>query len=196
MSVYVLDSKSGLPVRDARVIVAEQKWAGSSYKLTKMNEASTDKKGFCSYMSENNYRNEQVFIENGNDKFFTNYQYRYFNNNDEDEDEDKDDDKDDDKTEADANGTDIEGAVIRASVLANDDDVADDVADDVVADVVDDVVDDVVADVVVDVVVDVADNDIDVVNVVVDDVVVDDVAAVKVRDASGNDCVCACKGVS
>lgn len=87
MSVYVLDSKSGLPARNAKVIVAEQKWTGSSYKLTKMNEASTDKKGFCSYMSENNFRNEQVFIENGNDKFFTNYQYRYFNNNDEDEDE-------------------------------------------------------------------------------------------------------------
>lgn len=87
MSVYVLDSKSGLPVRNAKVIVAEQKWTGSSYKLTKMNEASTDKKGFCSCMSENNFRNEQVFIENGNDKFFTNYQYRYFNNNDEDEDE-------------------------------------------------------------------------------------------------------------
>jgi len=35
MSVYVLDSKSGLPVRNAKVIVAEQKWTGSSYKLIK-----------------------------------------------------------------------------------------------------------------------------------------------------------------
>jgi len=87
MSVYVLDSKSGLPVRNAKLIVAEQKWTGSSYKLIKKNEAGTDKKGFCSYMSENDYRNEQIFIEYGNDKFFTNYQYRYFNNNDVDEDE-------------------------------------------------------------------------------------------------------------
>src|SRR5690606_5613861 len=58
------------------------KWTGSNYKLIKMNEAGTDKKGFCSYMSENNFRNEQVFIENGNDKFFTNNQYKYFNNDD------------------------------------------------------------------------------------------------------------------
>jgi hypothetical protein len=79
MSVYVLDSKSGLPLRNARLKVAELNWNGKGYVLTKQAEALTGKNGFCAYPVENTNRSQQFFIEYGNDKFFTNNQYYYFN---------------------------------------------------------------------------------------------------------------------
>ena len=79
MSVYVLDSKSGLPLRNARLKVAELNWNGKGYVLTKKAETVTGKTGFCAYPVENENKSQQFFIEYGNDKFFTNNQYYYFN---------------------------------------------------------------------------------------------------------------------
>ncbi|MDD2996667.1 MAG: hypothetical protein PHP99_10725, partial [Paludibacter sp.] len=79
MLVYVLDSKSGLPLRNARLKVAELNWNGKGYVLTKKAETVTGKTGFCAYPVENENKSQQFFIEYGNDKFFTNNQYYYFN---------------------------------------------------------------------------------------------------------------------
>lgn len=79
--MYVLNSETGFPLPKAKVAVYQNKWSGNGYKLEVKNTLISDVNGFCKIPFSNNYADHIVFLQLGNDKYFSSNSYSYFNEN-------------------------------------------------------------------------------------------------------------------
>jgi uncharacterized protein YfaS (alpha-2-macroglobulin family) len=78
--VYVLDRKTGQPLPNTIVKTRNINWTGKGYESQPLANNKTDKTGFCNIASKNDYSNHAYFLERGDDKYFCNQSYQYFNN--------------------------------------------------------------------------------------------------------------------
>jgi len=79
-NLYVLNRESGNPIPKAKVTVYQNKWNGNSYNLILKNNIFSDKNGFCKIPFSNNYADNTIFLQYGNDKYFSSATHSYFNN--------------------------------------------------------------------------------------------------------------------
>jgi hypothetical protein len=77
-SVYVLDSKSGLPQKGVKVTTYKNKWNGNGYDLIKNKTFSTDKSGFCLLPYSENYGENILLLEKEKDRYFSSSMNPFF----------------------------------------------------------------------------------------------------------------------
>jgi len=80
-SLYVLNRETGNLLAKAKVAVYQNKWSGNGYKLELKNSLFSDKNGFCKIPFSNRYSDHILFLQLGNDKYFSSTSYSYFNEN-------------------------------------------------------------------------------------------------------------------
>lgn len=78
-NMYVLDSKSGLPLSNVTVKTSSWNWNGKSYDLIQKKELVSDKNGFLLVPYTQNYAENVIFLEKGADRFFCSSTSFYFN---------------------------------------------------------------------------------------------------------------------
>jgi uncharacterized protein YfaS (alpha-2-macroglobulin family) len=79
-SLYVLDRQTGLQQAGVQIAVFEPKWTGNGYEYELKSSSKSDKNGLCNIPFANNYHENKVFLEQGNDKYFSSATYAHYYN--------------------------------------------------------------------------------------------------------------------
>ena len=78
MDLYILDRNTGKPQSDVKVNSYNNKWTGDGYDLVELNHYKTNAIGMCQLSDMSNYFNYVIFLEKGNDKYFSSISNSYF----------------------------------------------------------------------------------------------------------------------
>ena len=83
-SLYVLNRASGIPQSNVTVRNYDTRWDGNAYKTNLLNTVETNETGYCTLPYSQNYYQQEIFLERGEDKFFSTSSYpNYYYNQDE-----------------------------------------------------------------------------------------------------------------
>ena len=79
---YVVDRMTGKGIKEVHIQAYRQVWRNSKYVLEPIDNATTNAKGYAELSKENAYNNEIIFLEKGEDIFFSTNSYSsYFQEN-------------------------------------------------------------------------------------------------------------------
>jgi len=80
-SLYVLNRATGIPQSNVTVRNYDTRWDGDTHKTNLLNTVKTDETGYCTLPYSQNYYQQEIFLERGDDKFFSTSSYpNYFYN--------------------------------------------------------------------------------------------------------------------